>query len=129
MFFYQPTFFRIEDMEGNNIVNILGTEYTTDISKSFMNQGPTSISENNNTFLNVYPNPANNMLNIEFDSQFEKENATISISNMLGKEVIAINNITSNKTSIDVSSLVNGIYFVNTNVEGNVSTEKIVILN
>jgi hypothetical protein len=116
-------------MEGNSIVNIFGNEYTTGISKSFMNQGPTSISENNNTFFNVYPNPANNILNIEFDSQFEKENAKISISNMLGKEVIAINNITSNKTSIDVSSLVNGIYFVNTNVEGNVSTEKIVILN
>ena len=68
------------------------------------------------------------MINIEFDSQFEKENATISISNMLGKEVIVLNNIISNNTSIDISSLKNGIYFVNTSVKGNISTEKIVIL-
>jgi hypothetical protein len=57
-----------------------------------------------------------------------KENATISISNLLGKEVIALNNIISNNTSIDISSLKNGIYFVNTNLKGSITTEKIVIL-
>jgi thiol-disulfide isomerase/thioredoxin len=87
-----------------------------------------SINENKNTLFNVYPNPASSVINIKFDSQFEKENATISISNLLGKEVIALNNIISNNTSIDVSSLKNGIYFVNTNLKGSITTEKIVIL-
>lgn len=128
MYTFQPTFFRIVDENNQQIVNINGNDYTSSASDIFNVGDVTSISENNNTFFNVYPNPANNMLNIEFDSQFEKENATISVSNLLGKEVISIDNITSNKTSIDVSALVNGIYFVNTNVKGNVTTEKIVIL-
>ncbi|MEJ6734092.1 MAG: T9SS type A sorting domain-containing protein [Flavobacteriales bacterium] len=129
MFTIQPTFFSIVDSQGNTIVNINGDEYTSSIVKDFTNiSTSTSINENKNTLFNVYPNPAYDMINIEFDSQFEKENATISISNMLGKEVIALNNIISNNTSIDISSLKNGIYFVNTSVKGNISTEKIVIL-
>ena len=128
MYTFEPTFFRIVDQNNQQVININGDDYTSSASDIFNIGDITSISENNNTFFNVYPNPANDMLNIEFDSQFEKENATISVSNLLGKEVISINNITSNKTSIDVSTLVNGIYFVNTNVKGNVTTEKIVIL-
>jgi hypothetical protein len=128
MYTNQPTFFRIVDENNQQIININGDDYTSSASDIFNVGDITSISENNNTFFNVYPNPAYDMINIEFDSQFEKENATISISNMLGKEVIALNNIISNNTSIDISSLKNGIYFVNTSVKGNISTEKIVIL-
>jgi len=47
----------------------------------------------------------------------------------LGKEIIKLNQVTSNKTSINVSSLTNGIYFVNTNLNGIISSEKIVILH
>jgi hypothetical protein len=79
--------------------------------------------------VSVSPSPANEILNIEFNSKLETENATISISNLLGKEIIKLNQVTSNKTSINVSSLTNGIYFVNTNLNEIISSEKIVILH
>ena len=130
MYFYDPTFFRILDMDGNTILNINGNEYSSDISKEFYNinpSEPTSISEFKNEFA-LYPNPANEMLNIEFDSQFNNENTTVTVSNMLGKDLIKINNIISNKATIDISSLTNGIYFVNTSSMGKITSQKFVVL-
>jgi len=68
------------------------------------------------------------MLNIEFDSQFNNENTTVTVSNMLGKDLIKINNIISNKATIDISSLTNGIYFVNTSSMGKITSQKFVVL-
>ena len=62
---------------------------------------------------NVYPNPANTILNVVFNSA---EAVDISIVNVLGQEVKRIKNGCSTKgiqnSSVDLSSIDKGIYFV-----------------
>lgn len=58
--------------------------------------------------LNLYPNPANNVLNIEL-----KEDTYIEIVNLLGKTV-ATQKLNAGVNSIDVSGLTSGIYFIQT---------------
>ena len=126
MYVNEPTFFRIVDLQGNIIVNISGDEYSSSISKGFFIENSTTITENSNHFFSIYPNPANEKLNIDFSSTIDLENTTIYVTNMLGKKVIELNNFNTN--SIDISSLDNGIYFLNTNLNGKKITEKFVIL-
>ena len=61
-------------------------------------------SDNENS-ISLYPNPVNDILNIQSTSEITQ---TI-VYNMIGQEVI---NILGNKTQIDMSNLVSGIYMV-----------------
>ncbi len=70
-----------------------------------------NLNENIAKAISVYPNPANNVLNVA-----NAENENIEIYNMLGKLVVNVNNASANQ-SIDVSSLANGTYFVKVNGE------------
>jgi len=60
------------------------------------------------TVLNLYPNPVNDLLNIEL-----KANTSIQLLNVLG-EVIQTQNIQQGISSINVSNLNSGIYFIRT---------------
>lgn len=61
--------------------------------------------------LNIYPNPAENFFNFEYQS-ITHEVLEYSIENQLGQQ-IAKGNITSNElTQIDVSKYPNGLYFI-----------------
>jgi len=71
--------------------------------------------------VNLYPNPANNVLNIQSLSNIEK----VSVFNILGQEVIAKTPNTELVT-LDVSNLQAGIYVVKTSVNGNVSSSKFI---
>ncbi|NHN25827.1 T9SS type A sorting domain-containing protein [Flavobacterium jejuense] len=58
----------------------------------------------------VYPNPShNNVLNINLSKINKKE--SLSIINMLGIEVLKVNDIT-NRNTIDISNLVKGTYII-----------------
>ena len=74
------------------------------------------INENNaiaeSGIKNIYPNPATNNLNVEYYSNDATE---ISITNLLGQEIKRIKDDSSkgmHHTTIDVSSINKGIYFV-----------------
>jgi len=58
--------------------------------------------------LSSYPNPVNNILNVSYTKD-QSETITFSIIDVLGKIVIKEKELT---TSIDVSSLNNGNYFL-----------------
>jgi surface protein len=66
----------------------------------------------------LFPNPVNSILYIEGN----QNPVNISIYNMLGKEVISLNN----PDKVDVSSLSNGVYFINL-IDGNNSVTKKII--
>ncbi len=71
----------------------------------------TGIKENHNTFnLKVYPNPVQNYITLDFENinQFP---LTINIQNQLG-EVCKTLTANSNKCQIDISTLNNGLYFI-----------------
>ncbi len=99
---------------------------------------PVSILElnNNNTELKVYPNPVNEILNVEFAklSGVEATNYTIKILNVLG-QVVQIANILNQTTQINTSNLANGIYYLlvkpitlsGVEVNQTIQTQKIII--
>lgn len=70
--------------------------------------GINNIEQNN--FLNIYPNPSNNIINIEFDNPNNKE-FELTITDVIGKKV---HNVITRKAkqSVDVSNYDAGIYFV-----------------
>ncbi len=71
----------------------------------------TGIEENiQNNEINIYPNPATNMLQIA-SSKFQVEG--IKIYNVMGEKVISHwSLVNSNSVTVDVSGLENGMYFV-----------------
>lgn len=68
---------------------------------------------NQKNIVNIYPNPANNYINIDFENEEYSKNTTISIFDIKGIKIYSSD--ISNKSSIDVSFLKQGAYFVKIN--------------
>lgn len=66
------------------------------------------IDEINFNSITIYPNPTNSILNIDAN-----ENTYIKILNVLGA-VVATQNLQTGKNTVDVSTLTNGVYFIQT---------------
>lgn len=73
---------------------------------------PTSISAEKKLETNLYPNPANDMLNINFKSN--SGTTHISIINILGKEIFSANTI-DNEIAIPTHEFSEGVYIVKIN--------------
>ncbi|MFT5822873.1 MAG: hypothetical protein ACI8ZM_004130 [Crocinitomix sp.] len=67
--------------------------------------------------IKFYPNPANNFIQIEAD-----ENAITEIYNMSGQRIM-----NSSTTTIDVSSLVSGVYYIVISQDGELLKDKLII--
>jgi hypothetical protein len=100
-------------VDGNNCEGSATNSITVD--------GCAGIDETNLIGLTIYPNPTNGIITI----QFEGNTATISIVDLAGKTVNRAT-IQSNET-IDISNLNAGTYFVNVDVNGLISTERVII--
>lgn len=83
-----------------------------------------SISNINLLGVNIFPNPTNSILNITLEKI--TSNITIEIKDVVGKTLIAKDNISSTNI-LNVEKLTKGIYFVVINDEKSIYTEKIVI--
>lgn len=82
-------------------------------------------SKNQETRLKVYPNPANEMLNVEVSLLNDKE-ATIVIENMLG-QVVYSQQPNKQLNQLNISTFVSGVYFVKLSAGKGVAVEKIII--
>ena len=78
------------------------------------------IETNQSLAFTIYPNPAKNLINIDTASEIEK----IDIYNSLGQRV---NSVVGNKKEVDVSTLSNGIYFLNITTTDQFQTVKRII--
>ncbi len=80
----------------------------------FSSKGPDvgieEIMQKKNELILLFPNPVKQTLNITVD-KIEVENGTVTITDILGKEIFA-KNIKLNSETIDVNELQPGIYFV-----------------
>ena len=85
-------------------------------------QTATSVNDLDDANFSVYPNPAEDVLNIRTDAA----GADVRIMNLTGKVVFNSNMLSSNER-IDVSSYSPGIYFVVVENEGSANTKKIII--
>ncbi len=76
-----------------------------------------------NLSVNIYPNPATDMLYVEFDNQFDilKE---IRITDISGKVINAKVNIVSNVAAVNVADLKVGTYFITLKFENSIVTKK-----
>jgi uncharacterized repeat protein (TIGR03803 family) len=78
----------------------------------------------NTTDVNIYPNPANEIIYIDH----KMNNAEIKIINVIGAELINCKVIvTGENTQIDVRGLQDGIYFINMKTIEGSTTKKIII--
>ncbi len=78
------------------------------------------------TTLNIYPNPANNILNVEIETE-ELENVTLTLCDILGKElktqqISAMQEISTYR--IDVSDLAKGMYLLRVKTNKGITTKK-----
>ena len=99
--------------------------YTTSTPMVRMNFDPTATTiEVANVFgLNVYPNPASDVINVTLNKEVT---ATITVVDVTGK-VVKTSTINGASTSINTAGLSNGVYYVNITDGTSVSTEKVVI--
>ncbi len=107
-----------------------GTNWQNTINEGSLMMRPVFVSDKDfilsqkeiewNPNVNVYPNPANNEINIfSEDAVF----SNYGIYDMQGK-LVASNSIFSNQEQIDVSSLTNGLYILTLRNEQNQSIQK-----
>lgn len=93
---------------------------------------PSAINENllNKIHLsNLYPNPATNFVDINYDLPYEIETASVKIVNILGSVVKEQQiNKGMGKLRMDISDINDGIYFYSTFVNGEaIKTQKLII--
>ena len=75
----------------------------------------------NNTF-NVYPNPATDIINVEFSENF---NGTVSVLDIAGKEISTA--VSGLQHTLSTSALTNRVYFVKVNDGTASQIERIVV--
>ena len=71
--------------------------------------GAISVSENMNAFVTVYPNPAKDMISFTLN-----QDAQVAVYDMSGR-MVSEKNCMEGRVNYEVSSLENGVYFVNFN--------------
>jgi hypothetical protein len=74
--------------------------------------------------VSVYPNPAANEFSIEGNKISE---ATVSITDCMGKSVSLVSESIGDKMVFNTSELANGIYFINVELNGNVDQQKLTV--
>jgi hypothetical protein len=88
----------------------------------------TGINENNNnSFINLYPNPSDGKITIEISKGDDINANQISIYNSIGS-LVWQNSNSEALINIDISSFQKGIYFLKVQNKNNIHTEKIIVL-
>jgi len=101
--------------------NWTGNNFVIDTWASFSENCTFSVNDfTTTTNIYVYPNPVNDILYFSSNSKIEK----VTISNILGQQISA--NLNSDKTSLDMSNLAQGNYFVKVTIEGVSKTIKVI---
>ncbi|MFP9114202.1 T9SS type A sorting domain-containing protein [Flavobacterium sp. RHBU_3] len=80
-----------------------------------------AVANNKDKVFTLYPNPASDVVNINLN---EQANATVKVTDVLGKTVIKPTNTSG---TLDVRNLVNGVYFVTVTVNNESSVQKLII--
>lgn len=81
--------------------------------------------------LSIYPNPASEIINLKFTSS-ESNKIAIGISNQYGqvvRENLKYSAVENDAYSIDVSDLASGVYYVHVNIDDQIISRKIVLIN
>ena len=102
-----------------------------DVDSGFYDSGDTCRYYNNieetlsNYSINIYPNPTSNILNIKNNGINKIEG--VSLYSMDGKEKLIKPLLSNQQSTIDVSTLTEGVYFLRLNVGGEIVFSKVII--
>ena len=91
-----------------------------DITRDFLYQHlsfPTSVVESSEQPIQVYPNPATDMLTISVGDATQCKPLNITVIDLMGRVVIA-ESVSATEMSLDVSHLPSGVYFMQMEQEG-----------
>lgn len=83
----------------------------------------TSAIENSSFQFNVFPNPTNGILNIENIP----DKSTLRIIDIFGRTILFQKSSSNTFNTLDVSTLIDGTYFLQIEHNGNVSNKKIIV--
>ncbi|MFT4534559.1 MAG: hypothetical protein ACJA1A_000562 [Saprospiraceae bacterium] len=87
----------------------------------------TAIHDWKESSVNVYPNPVDNILTIDFGESFVKE-INISITDLRGRQILILSkNSADGKFMVDTKTLNAGIYILKLKIEGEYLYKKIVV--
>lgn len=107
------------------VTNECGSDSTT----KKVTVGPTSVEDvTANTIISLYPNPAQDVFVLGMSTS-ENVDASLQVVNISGQEVInqTIGKVTGeSKTTVDISALSKGVYFVNVTLNGKQMVYKLV---
>ena len=81
------------------------------------------------SFLNLKPNPTTDNASVEFYSP-KSTNVKMNLSDVIGRKIYAENIAATNgiqKTELNISTLQNGIYFVNFEFDGRHFSKKLIV--
>ena len=114
-------FVDLNPFAADNSFSISNTSFTIKLSQSgtLSTQNFTTIYKNL-----VYPNPANNEINLSFENNLEQAN--LKIISILGQIVLEKQNVSGNNLSLDVSGLSMGTYSVQVKDKNFTSTSKFI---
>ena len=117
---------RINELEINSADNRLyAATYGRGLWRSNLYDASLSIEEFDTDDFSIYPNPANNEVNIKWT---KPEIVTLRIYNSLGKIMFYAKNLeVFNGHKIDVSNFEQGIYFVKLNSDYGEVTKKLIL--
>jgi hypothetical protein len=102
----------------------------TDTFSFMVYEGPDHINTISKLPVRIYPNPATNLLNIEFESGLD-ENVSITLQDITGKQVCSaiLNSGNPLMHTIDLSCFEKGIYFITISNNQYLQTEEVLIMN
>jgi hypothetical protein len=106
--------YTVTDISG--VILATGGVFTSEESASFQTGGTTAVTDLTSD-LALYPNPVKDVLTIEGNF------TSVNILDIFGKLVLS----TDAQNTIDVSSLSNGVYFVNIKAENTITVKKITV--
>lgn len=82
--------------------------------------GSENFATNSLAEINVFPNPANDVINIVSSTKIEK----VELYNILGESLVNVNNLSLNEYKMDLSRFSKGVYFIKIN---NAIIKKIIV--
>lgn len=75
-----------------------------------------------NDFYTIFPNPTSDIIQINCNNKI----SSIQLFDISGKQLLLINDLNTNQTSVDLSNWGSGIYFLNVvDVNGNMKTQRV----
>lgn len=110
----------------NFVSNWTGTSfgvYLDDLQITGTSTASVQELEQQNSLFKIYPNPSNGMFSLIVEQDIED----IEITDLSGKIIKSISNITQSQMEIDLSSQSAGVYFIKAVSDNGVATKKIIL--